>query len=197
MFKLLKKDKNTKARLGILTTAHGTIESPFFMPVGTNGAVKTLSFEDLLEFDSQIVLSNTYHLFLRPGLEVIQLAGGLHKFTGWQKPILTDSGGYQVFSLTKFRKLSDDGVEFQSHFDGSWCTFTPEEVIRIEQILGSDIIMPLDECAPYPCERKPAEKSVERTTLWAKRTKKAFKNMPRRWHEQFYLRLFKGLFIKI
>ncbi len=174
MFQLLKKEKNTKARLGIVTTAHGKIESPFFMPVGTNGSVKTLSCEDLREFDAQIMLSNTYHLFLRPGMDVIEKAGGLHKFISWDRPMLTDSGGYQVFSLTKFRKITDEGVEFRSHVDGSLCFFTPEEVMRIEHILGSDMIMPLDECAPYPCEYKEAKKSVERTTLWAKRSREYF-----------------------
>ena len=175
MFQLIKKDKNTKARLGCLQTSRGKIESPFFMPVGTNGAVKTLSFEDLREVEAQIVLSNTYHLYIRPGIEIIKEAGGLHQFIGWDKPMLTDSGGYQVFSLTPFRKLSDDGVEFRSHFDGTTHFFTPEKVLEIEHILGSDMIMPLDECAPYPCERKEAEKSVERTTHWAKRSKKYFK----------------------
>ncbi len=176
MFQLIKKDLKTQARLGTLRTAHGTIESPFFMPVGTNAAVKTLSSEDLLELHSQIVLSNTYHLFLRPGLEVIQAAGGLHKFMNWNLPLLTDSGGYQVFSLAKLRKITDEGVWFQSHVDGSIQFFTPKKVIEIEQILGSDIIMPLDECAPYPCERKEAETSVKRTTLWAERSRKHFRS---------------------
>ena len=174
MFQLLKQDQTTKARLGRITTPHGVIDSPFFMPVGTNGAVKTLSSLDLLEFDTSIVLSNTYHLFLRPGLEVFELAGGLHKFMGWDRPILTDSGGFQVFSLAKLRKLTDEGVEFQSHFDGSTQFFTPEKVIEIERILGSDIMMPLDECAPYPCEREHAQEALNRTTLWAKRSKEYF-----------------------
>lgn len=174
MFQLIKKDAKTNARRGVIRTAHGDIQSPFFMPVGTNASVKTLSSEDLLEIHSQIVLSNTYHLFLRPGLEVIQAAGGLHKFMNWKLPLLTDSGGYQVFSLAKLRKITDEGVWFQSHVDGSSQFFTPEKVIEIEQILGSDIIMPLDECAPYPCERKEAETSVKRTTLWAERSRKHF-----------------------
>lgn len=174
MFTLLKKSKTTNARRGIVHTAHGDIQSPFFMPVGTNGTVKSLTMDDLLEFDSSIVLSNTYHLYLRPGMEIMQEAGGLHKFMSWSKPILTDSGGYQVFSLAKLRKLSDDGVEFQSHIDGSTHFFTPEKVMEIEKILGSDMVMPLDECAPYPCERKMAEESVKRTTAWAKRSKDHF-----------------------
>ncbi|MBF0384912.1 MAG: tRNA guanosine(34) transglycosylase Tgt [Candidatus Omnitrophica bacterium] len=174
MFKLIKKDEKTKARLGSIETSRGKIDSPFFMPVGTNGTVKSLTFEDLLGFDSQIILSNTYHLFLRPGMDVIRNAGGLHRFINWQRPILTDSGGYQVFSLTKFRKISEEGVEFRSHIDGSMCFFTPEEVIKIEGIIGSDIIMPLDVCAPYPCERKEAELSVSRTYNWARRSKDYF-----------------------
>ncbi len=176
MFQLIKKDKNTKARLGLLKTAHGILESPFFMPVGTNATVKTLSAEDLLEFDTPIVLSNTYHLFLKPGLEIIALSGGLHKFMNWKRPILTDSGGYQVFSLPKFRKITDEGVQFRSHIDGAFHFFTPEEVIKIEKILGSDIMMPLDECAPYPCDRKYAQKALQRTTQWAKRSKEYFLN---------------------
>ncbi len=174
MFQLIKNDKNTSARRGIVRTAHGYIQSPFFMPVGTNATVKTLTNEDLRELDSQIVLSNTYHLFLRPGTEVIKQAGGLHKFMGWERPILTDSGGYQVFSLSKLRKINDDGVSFQSHIDGSTQFFSPEKVMEIEEVLGSDMIMPLDECAPYPCERKEAEISVKRTTLWAKRSREHF-----------------------
>ncbi len=192
MFQFLKKDKMTKARLGIVTTAHGKIESPFFMPVGTIGAVKTLSNEDLLEFDASIMLSNTYHIYLRPGLEVIGEAGGLHKFIGWKRPMLTDSGGYQVFSLTKFRKISDDGVEFRSHLDGSLHFFTPEKVMEIENTLGSDMIMPLDECAPYPCERNMAVKSVERTTKWAKRSKEAFLKTPRKVNQQFLFAIVQG-----
>ena len=174
MFKLLKKDNKTKARRGILKTAHGEIQSPFFMPVGTIGCVKTLSSHDIKDMNSQIVLSNTYHLYLRPGMDIIKEAGGLHDFMNWKGPILTDSGGYQVFSLTKFRKLNDEGAQFQSHLDGSTHFFTPEKVVAIQQILGSDIMMPLDECAPYPCGRKEAEESVRRTTLWAKRSRKHF-----------------------
>jgi len=174
MFTLIKKDKKTKARRGILRTAHGEIQSPFFMPVGTIGCVKTLASQDLEDFKAQIVLSNTYHLYLRPGLDIIKEAGGLHGFMNWKGPILTDSGGYQVFSLTKFRKLTDEGAQFQSHLDGSTHFFTPEKVVKIQQILGSDIMMPLDECAPYPCDRKEAEKSVQRTTSWAKRSRKHF-----------------------
>ncbi len=175
-FQLLKTDAAAKARRGILKTAHGEIQTPFFMPVGTNGTVKTLSSEDLLEMNSQIVLSNTYHLFIRPGTEVIQNAGGLHGFMNWNKPILTDSGGYQVFSLAKLRKLSDEGVQFQSHFDGQTHFFSPEDVIGIEQIFGSDIMMPLDVCAPYPCERPAAQEALRQTIAWAKRSKEFYFN---------------------
>lgn len=174
MFTLIKKDAMTKARRGVVSTSHGDIQSPFFMPVGTTATVKTLSCEDLYRMDSDVVLSNTYHLFLRPGMDVIKAAGGLHKFMGWDRAILTDSGGYQVFSLAKLRKLTDEGVEFQSHVDGSTKFFTPQTVIDIERVLGSDMIMPLDECAPYPCERRLAEESVRRTTLWAQQARQHF-----------------------
>ncbi len=177
MYTLLKKDNQMNARRGVLKTDHGEIQTPFFMPVGTNASVKCLTFEDLLAFQSQIVLSNTYHLFLRPGLDVIKSAKGLHGFMGWNKPILTDSGGYQVFSLTKFRKLSDEGVKFRSHIDGSEYFFSPEKVVEIEQVLGSDMIMPLDVCAPYPCSYEEALESVERTTLWAQRSKESFEKI--------------------
>lgn len=173
-FTLKKVDQKTKARSGILKTAHGLIESPFFMPVGTNATVKAIPFENLIEMDAQIVLGNTYHLFLRPGLDIIEQAGGLHRFMQWEKPVLTDSGGYQVFSLAKLRKIKDDGVEFQSHLDGSFHFLTPEKIISIEQTLGSDIMMPLDECSPHPCDHSQAQKAVERTTLWARRSKDFF-----------------------
>mgnify|MGYP003394170125 CR=1 FL=1 len=174
MFTLLKKDKLTNARRGRIETKHGVLESPFFMPVGTNATVKSLIFEDLLEFDASIVLSNTYHLYLRPGMDIMAKAGGLHQFMNWERPILTDSGGFQVFSLAKLRKLSEDGVEFQSHIDGTTHFFTPEKVMEIEKTLGSDMIMPLDICAPYPCDRAQAENSVESTTRWAQRSKDYF-----------------------
>ena len=171
-YSLLK--KNDKARRGVIHTAHGDIQAPFFMPVGTKATVKTLSQEDLREMGSQIELSNTYHLFLRPGLDIIGKAGGLHKFMSWERAILTDSGGYQVFSLTDWRKLSDEGVEFQSHLDGLKHFLTPERVMDIQAVFGSDMVMPLDECSPYPCERDPAAEAVRRTTMWARRTKEHF-----------------------
>ena len=177
-FTLLLQDTKTKARLGELKTTHGVIETPAFMPVGTQGTVKALSPGELLEAESQIILGNAYHLYLRPGLEVIKNAGGLHKFISWDKPILTDSGGYQIFSLAGFRKIRDEGVEFQSHLDGSRHFLTPEKVIEIEHILGSDIMMPLDECVHYPCSYEYAKLAVKRTTDWARRSKTAASHKP-------------------
>lgn len=171
MFNLIHQDKNSKARLGKLTTAHGEIDTPCFMPVGTGGTVKTLSPQELEESGTQIMLSNAYHLFLRPGREVIKRAGGLHKFMSWGKPILTDSGGYQIFSLALLRKINDKGVEFQSHIDGLKHFLTPEDVIGIQKDLGSDILMPLDECVHYPCAKDHAEVAMKRTVDWARRSK--------------------------
>lgn len=174
MFKIKIKDKETKARRGVLKTHHGDIQTPFFMPVATSGTVKALCKQDLEAGGAEIVLSNMYHLFLRPGLDIIQHAGGLHKFMGWDKPILTDSGGFQVFSLAKFRKITDEGVKFRSHIDGALHFLRPEDVVSIQGILGSDIMMPLDECAPYPCTERAAKKAVERTASWAKRAREYF-----------------------
>ncbi|MCX5697360.1 MAG: tRNA guanosine(34) transglycosylase Tgt, partial [Candidatus Omnitrophica bacterium] len=170
-FKLLHKDAHSKARLGKLVTAHGEIDTPCFMPVGTQGTVKTLSPAELEVAGAGIILANAYHLFLRPGLDVIKKAGGLHNFISWQKPILTDSGGYQIFSLALLRKVSDRGVEFQSHLDGDRHLLTPESVVDIQNTLGSDIMMPLDECVHYPCARDMAEVAVHRTIDWARRSK--------------------------
>jgi queuine tRNA-ribosyltransferase len=191
-FQLLKNDAQTKARLGIIRTAHGDIESPFFMPVGTRATVRTLSSEDLHEIGASIELSNAYHLYIRPGLEIIENAGGLHKFMNWNKPILTDSGGYQVFSLTKLRKITDEGVRFQSHVDGKQLFLTPEEVMKIEKVLGSDMVMPLDECAPYPSERPAAAAAVKRTTEWAIRSKEAFIKTKMRDAGQFNFGIIQG-----
>lgn len=174
-FNLIHKEKHTKARLGKIITAHGEIETPCFMPIGTHATVKGIMPSQLQEAGASIILSNAYHVFLRPGLEIISKAGGLHKFMSWDKPILTDSGGYQVFSLPLFRKVTDEGVEFQSHIDGMKHFFTPEEVVRIQSVLGSDIIMPLDECAHYPCPRDHAKIAMERTIIWAERSKKCLK----------------------
>lgn len=176
-YTLLKKPDSTEARRGIVHTAHGDIQSPFFMPVGTKATVKTLSQEDLKAVGSDVELSNTYHLFIRPGCDIIEKAGGLHKFMGWDRAILTDSGGYQIFSLTDWRKLSDAGVEFKSHVDGTKHFLTPEDVMDIQRTLGSDMVMPLDECSPYPCEYMDAERAVVRTTAWMKRTKDHFEKI--------------------
>ena len=168
-FTLLNSDTNTSARTGILETDHGSIQTPIFMPVGTVGAVKTMAPHELEGVGSQIILGNTYHLYLRPGTDVIHEAGGLHKFNSWDKPILTDSGGFQVFSLAKLNKINDDGVEFQSHLDGSRHMFTPEFSMEIQRNLGADIIMAFDECPPGDSEFKTVKNAVERTTRWMKR----------------------------
>ncbi len=157
------------ARLGRLTTPHGVIDTPAFMPVGTQGAVKTLACEDLEQIGAQIFLVNAYHLYLRPGVDIVEKLGRVHDFTAWLKPILSDSGGYQVFSHLGRNKITDEGVTFQSHFDGSYHDFTPEKVIEIQRRLGPDIIMSFDQCVPYPATREEAQTGVERTTNWAKR----------------------------
>ena len=169
MFELLYTDPECKARCGRLTTPHGIIETPIFMPVGTQGSVKTLHPEDLQTMDAQIILGNTYHLWLRPGIEVIGELGGLHAFTTWEGPMLTDSGGFQVWSLSKIRKITEEGVQFQSHLDGTRMMLSPEKSMEIQGIFGSDIAMLFDECPPYPCERSYAEESTDLTTRWAKR----------------------------
>jgi len=171
-FELIHQDKNSKARVGKLTTARGQIDTPSFMPVGTQGTVKTLSPQELEDSGAQIVLSNAYHLFLRPGTEVIKKAGGLHNFMSWQKPILTDSGGYQIFSLALLRKVNDEGVQFQSHIDGAKHVITAEKAIKIQEGLDSDIMMPLDECVHYPCSRDYAEIAMRRTVDWGRRSKR-------------------------
>jgi len=168
-FELLTTDRQSKARQGRLTTAHGVIETPAFMPIGTQGSVKGVSPRELHELNAQIILGNTYHLFVRPGLDVIKHFGGLHNFMNWDGPILTDSGGYQIFSLAKLRKITDDGVEFQSHLDGARAFISPEVAMEIQAALGGDIAMALDECVPYPCEYDYAAQSAEMTTRWAKR----------------------------
>ncbi len=174
-FHILHKDKYTHARVGILKTEHGSFETPVFMPVGTYGCVKSVSPDDLIETGTKIILANTYHLYLRPGHKLIEELGGLHRFMNWNRPILTDSGGFQVFSLAKLRKITDEGVLFQSHLDGSKHFIRPEDSISIQKSLGSDIIMAFDECAPYPAEKSYIEKSVQRTTEWAKRCLDALK----------------------
>ena len=169
MFELLAQDRESRARHGRLTTAHGAIETPAFVPVGTQGSVKAVSPRELRELNAPIVLGNTYHLFVRPGIEVIKHLGGLHTFMNWDRPILTDSGGYQIFSLAKLRKISEEGVQFQNHVDGTPAFISPEIAMEIQAALGSDIAMVLDECPPWPCEYDYAAKSAEMTTRWAKR----------------------------
>lgn len=176
-FKLTAQDKLSKARAGEIETSHGTIQTPIFMPVGTAGTVKAVHQRELRDdIKAQIILGNTYHLYLRPGLDVIEKAGGLHKFNGWEKPILTDSGGYQVYSLTEVRKIKEEGVTFKSHIDGSKHLFTPENVMDIQRTIGADIIMAFDECTPYPCDYNYARKSLDMTHRWLKRCIDRFDN---------------------
>lgn len=171
MFELLANDRQSQARRGRLTTGHGVIETPAFMPVGTQGSVRAMSPREMRELEVPIILGNTYHLFVRPGLEVIRHLGGLHRFMNWDGPILTDSGGYQIFSLAKLRKITEEGVAFQNHLDGTPTFIGPENAMEIQATLGSDIAMVLDECPPWPCEYDYAAQSLERTLRWAERCK--------------------------
>jgi queuine tRNA-ribosyltransferase len=169
-FSLLHKDIHSKARVGFIETDHGTIQTPIFMPVGTAATVKAVHQRELKDdIKAQIILGNTYHLYLRPGLDVLEAAGGLHKFNGWDKPLLTDSGGYQVFSLANSRKLTEEGATFKSHIDGSKHLFTPERVMDIERTIGADIMMAFDECTPYPCDYNYAKNSLGLTHRWLDR----------------------------
>ena len=178
-FTLSKKDKNSNARSGILKTDHGEIKTPIFMPVGTAGTVKSVSQRDLEDqINAQIILGNTYHLYLRPGIETLESIGGLHKFISWDRPILTDSGGYQVYSLSGRRKITEQGVKFKSHIDGSSHFFTPENVMEIQKSIGADIIMAFDECNPYPCDYSYAKDSMEMTHRWLKRCVDGFNSTP-------------------
>ena len=173
-YELLHECKQTGARRGVIHTTHGDIQTPIFMPVGTQATVKSMTPEELNEeVKAQIILSNTYHLYLRPGQEIVKEAGGLHNFMKWDRPILTDSGGFQVFSLSSLRKITEEGVAFHSHLDGSKHLFTPESVMKTEEDLGADIIMAFDECCPYPSTYEYTKNSMERTTRWAKRCKEA------------------------
>ena len=174
-FEVLKRHGGLKARLGKLSTPHGEIKTPAFIPVGTQGTVKALCSKDLVDLDAEIILSNTYHLYLRPGDELIKELGGLHKFMNWERPILTDSGGFQVYSLAQFRRINEEGVMFQSHIDGSSHFITPEKAVEIQEFLGADIIMAFDECIPYPAEYDYCKKSTEMTLRWAERCLKAQK----------------------
>jgi len=188
MFRIQTLDKDSNARTGFLTTPHGEIPTPIFMPVGTGGTVKGILQRDLAgEIDAKIILGNTYHLYLRPGTEVIMGAGGLHRFMSWDRPILTDSGGYQVFSLAGNRKLTEEGAVFKSHIDGSKHTFTPENVIDIQRIIGSDIMMVLDECAPFPCDYQYARESVQLTHQWLDRAIERFRATDPLWDMEQYL----------
>ncbi len=176
--KIIHCDKNSKARAGLLQTAHGPIQTPVFMPVGTQATVKTISNAELLEAGAQVVLSNTYHLFLRPGEKLIGEMGGLHRFMSWPKPILTDSGGFQIFSLPDHRTIREEGVEFKSHIDGMKHFLTPEDVVRVQTTFGSDILMPLDECLPHPSEKAEVARSIKLTSRWAKRSLEAWAGKP-------------------
>ena len=187
-FTLLHSDKETSARTGILQTDHGEIQTPVFMPVGTLGAVKTFSPQELKALSTEIILGNTYHLYLRPGDEIVKNAGGLHDFISWEGPILTDSGGFQVFSLARLNKISDEGVEFQSHLDGSSHLFTPEKSMNIQRNLGADIIMAFDECPPGNVDKKVAMKAVERTHKWTETCVNYLKEYPPiyNWNQTFF-----------
>ena len=188
MFEVLSRDNETRARAGMLKTGHGDIPTPIFMPVGTAGTVKGILQKDLLDdIDAKIILGNTYHLYLRPGTDVLKASGGLHKFISWPRPILTDSGGYQVFSLTGNRKLTPDGAIFKSHIDGSKHVFSPENTIDIQRIIGGDIIMAFDECTPFPCEYRYAKKSVELTHRWLDRAVVRYKETDPMWDYQQFL----------
>jgi queuine tRNA-ribosyltransferase len=170
-FRIVKKDENSNARVGVIKTPHGEVNTPVFMPVGTQASVKTLSSEDLKEIRAEMILGNTYHLYLRPGHQLVEKAGGLHRFMSWDRPILTDSGGFQVFSLNSLTKTSEEGVRFQSHLDGSYHLFTPEKVVEIQHALGADIIMALDEPVLYPCSLEQAARANNLTLNWAERCK--------------------------
>ena len=193
-FELQHTDQKSSARAGVITTDHGTIETPIFMPVGTVGSVKGVHFRDLKDdVKAQIILGNTYHLYLRPGLDVLKAAGGLHRFNGWDKPMLTDSGGYQVFSLSDNRKLTEEGAVFRSHLDGSKHLFTPEGVVDIQRVIGADIIMALDECPPGDAEYKYAKNSMELTHRWLKRGVDHFdKTEPLYGHSQTFFPIVQG-----
>ena len=188
------KDALSKARAGVLETPHGKIQTPIFMPVGTIGSVKTVTQQDLkADVNAQIILGNTYHLYLRPGTQILEQAGGLHKFMNWDRPILTDSGGYQVYSLSKNRKINTEGVVFKSHIDGSKHTFTPENVMDIQRSIGADIIMAFDECPPYPCDKTYARESLHITNQWLDRCfKRLDETAPMYGHEQALFPIVQG-----
>ena len=192
MFELLKKSKKSQARLGMLKTAHGEIQTPFFMPIATKAAVKNLTVDEIEDLGAEIILSNTYHLYLQPGLEVLKKQGGLHKLMGWNGPILTDSGGFQVFSLSKIRKILPHGVEFRSHIDGSKHVLTPKKVLEIQKIIGSDIAMILDVCPPSTASYKEVAEAVATTTKWAKIAKKVIENWKLKIGNSQYFAIIQG-----
>ncbi|HEY9166791.1 MAG TPA: tRNA guanosine(34) transglycosylase Tgt [Candidatus Kryptonia bacterium] len=192
-FKLTKRDSSSKARAGIIRTSHGSIRTPVFMPVGTRASVKAVEQRELLEINAQIILGNTYHLFQRPGVEVLTKLGGLHSFMSWPRPILTDSGGFQILSLSELRKLSHEGVEFRSHIDGTYYFFSPEKIIEVERQIGADFIMVLDECAPYPADKEYVTKSIELTYSWAMRCRESFAaSTPLYGYDQYLLAIVQG-----
>ncbi|MCL2602227.1 MAG: tRNA-guanine transglycosylase, partial [Treponema sp.] len=190
IFTVSSRDSSCAARTGTLHLPHGTVETPVFMPVGTNGTVKAMMREDLKEIGFEIILSNTYHLYLRPGMEVISGAGGLHRFMGWDRNILTDSGGFQVFSLAPFRKITEEGIKFRSHIDGSYHLLTPESVVELQATLGSDIQMQLDVCTSWGASRKEAEQALQTTSLWMDRAR-------RRWDAEIDRSAYRGAFFPI
>ncbi|MCX8009738.1 MAG: tRNA guanosine(34) transglycosylase Tgt, partial [Ignavibacteria bacterium] len=193
LFEIVQKSDDCTERAGLLHTSHGVIETPVFMPVGTQATVKAIPQRELIEIGSQIILGNTYHLYLRPGMEVIEKFGGLHKFMNWQKPILTDSGGFQIFSLSDLRKVTDIGVEFKSHIDGSYHFFDPAKVIEIQRTIGSDIMMVLDECVPNPSDYSKVKESIELTYDWAVQAKHSFTHTNSRYgYEQFLFAIIQG-----
>jgi queuine tRNA-ribosyltransferase len=194
LFERLHTDAHTQARAGRLKTDHGEVPTPIFMPVGTAGTVKAVHQRELVrDVGAHIILGNTYHLFLRPGMEVIRNAGGLHGFNGWERTMLTDSGGYQVYSLGDNRKIAEEGVHFKSHIDGSGHFFTPENVIDTQRIIGADFMMAFDECTPYPCDRKYAEESMHLTHRWLLRCQAQFENTaPLYGHRQWLLPIVQG-----
>src|SRR5580658_9198280 len=185
-FEITAKDPQTSARTGTLYLTHGEVRTPCYMPVGTQASVKALSPEDVLACGSEILLANTYHLMLRPGADLVQKAGGLHQFMHWDKPILTDSGGFQVFSLADLRKITEEGVRFQSHLDGSAWEMTPESATRIQHKIGADIIMAFDECIPYPSPEDYVEQSVDRTSRWAERCWETHRQSGREKEQSLY-----------
>ena len=195
-FTVKSRDSSCSARTGVLSLSHGPVETPVFMPVGTNGTVKALTREDLKEIGFQLILSNTYHLYLRPGMDVVEGAGGLHKFMGWDRNILTDSGGFQVFSLAPFRKITPEGVKFRSHIDGAYHFLTPENVVDIQTVLGSDIQMQLDVCSPYGVTEKEAVKGMEITSLWMERAKTRWNEKKLEGYEGKFFPIVQGNFFK-